>query len=122
MTDWTLTRLSLAAGRWEGRLTGPPGLHPPQIAATWRGAEIAEPHVVPLGEGRWTVAIQLPLALMSDGMQTVAIGPRDEEPLCLETLAFADPVDPDIRAQVEALRTEVELLKRAFRRHLAEGS
>lgn len=118
---WTLVRLRLASGTWEGRLDGPAGAEPPTLAATCRGEEIGEPRLSPDGDRRWHVTLILPPALMSDGIQTLAIGPRGGDPLCLETLAFGDALDADLRADLEALRTEVEVLKRALRRHLAEG-
>jgi len=79
------------------------------------------PNLEPEGEGRWTVTFRLPPALMTDGAQTLAIGPRGGDPLCLETFAFGDPLEADLRAELSALRTEFDLLKGAFRRHLAEG-
>jgi hypothetical protein len=119
MADWTLERLRLADGRWEGRLTGPAGAAPPPLAATWAGAEIAEARVVARAPGEWTVSLLLPPALMTDGTQVLAVGPRGGDPLCLESFAFGDPLAGDLRAELEALRTEVEVLKRALRRHLA---
>jgi hypothetical protein len=120
MTTWTLERIRLAAGLWEGRLTGPSGAEEPALVASWRGAEIAVPRIAPDGEGRWAITLQLPAEIMTDGTQTLAIGPRDGEPLCLETLSFGDPLETDLRAELSGLRTELDLLKRAFRRHLAE--
>ena len=121
MADWTLVRLRLAAGLWEGRLTGPAGVAPPPLAATWAGAEIALPRVAPEGEGTWAVTLHLPPALMTEGTQVLAIGPRGGEALCLETFAFGDALEADLRAELAALRTDLDLLKRAFRRHLADG-
>lgn len=118
---WTLTRLRLAAGTWEGRLTGPAGAEPPALIATWRGEEIGEPRLSPEAPGQWKATLILPASLITDGTHTLAIGPRGGDPLCLETLAFGDPLEADLRAELSALRTEVEVLKRALRRHLAEG-
>jgi hypothetical protein len=118
---WTLTRLRLAAGTWEGRLTGPVGAEPPALVATWDGAEIREPDLASEAPGQWKATLILPARLVSDGTHTLAIGPRGGDPLCLENLAFGDPLEGDLRAELAALRTEVEVLKRALRRHLAEG-
>lgn len=120
MAKWTLKRLRLASGLWEGHLTGPAGLEPPALAATWRGAEIAQPGIEPDGEGRWKVVFRLPANLMTDGTQTLAIGPRGGDAFCLETLVFGDALDADLRAELSALRADLDLLKSAFRRHLAD--
>ena len=121
MSAWTLDRLRLVAGLWEGRLAGPAGAAPPPLVCVWRGEEIAAPVIEAAGDGLWTVRLRLPAAVMTDGTHVFAIGPRGEPPLCLETLAFGDPLAGDLRSELEALRAELALLKRAFRRHLAEG-
>jgi hypothetical protein len=118
---WTLTRLRLAAGTWEGHLTGPAGAEPPALTATWRGEEIGEARLSPEAPGQWKATLILPASLITDGTHTLAIGPRGAEPLCLETLSFGDPLESHLRAELSALRTEIEVLKRALRRHLAEG-
>jgi hypothetical protein len=51
----------------------------------------------------------------------MAIVPRGGDPLCRETIAFGDPLEADLRAELAQLRTELDVLKRALRRHLAEG-
>jgi hypothetical protein len=118
---WTLARLRLAAGTWEGLLSGPAGAEPPALTATWRGEEIGEVRLTPEARGRWKATLTLPVSLISDGTHTLAIGPRGGDPLCAEALAFGDPLEGDLRAELAALRTEVEVLRRALRRHLAEG-
>jgi hypothetical protein len=118
---WTLTRLRLAAGTWEGRLAGPAGAEPPPLTATWRGEEIGELRLAAEAPGQWKVTLILPASLISDGTHIFAMGPRGGDPLCVEALAFGDALESDLRAELSALRTEVEVLKRAIRRHLAEG-
>jgi hypothetical protein len=119
MGGWTLERLRLAAGRWEGRLTGPEGAAPPRLIVTWAEAVIAEPEIKAVGAGRWTVSFALPPEVMTDGTQVVAIGPPGGDPLCRDRLAFGDALADDLGAEIAALRIEVEVLKRAVRRHLA---
>lgn len=119
MATWALERVRLAAGRWEGRLTGPEGAVPPRLSVSWQGAEIAEPQIAPVGKGIWTVAFALPPAVMTDGMQVIAVGPPGGDPLCHDMLAFGDALAGDLAAHLAALETEVAVLKRAFRRHLS---
>jgi hypothetical protein len=121
MAAWRLDRLSLTAGHWQGRLTGPEGADPPPLAATCAGMELDAPRIEPAGAGRWTVSLALPPAIMTDGTQVLAIGPKGGDPLCLDPLAFGDALAGDLAAELAALRTEVEVLKRALRRHLAAG-
>ena len=121
MEGWRLERLSLAAGLWQGRLTGPEGADPPPLAATCAGVDLDAPRIEPAGAGRWTVSVALPPAIMTDGTQILAIGPRGGDPLCLDRLAFGDVLGGDLAAEFAALKVEVEVLKRALRRHLAGG-
>jgi hypothetical protein len=121
MGGWRLDRLALAAGLWQGRLTGPEGAEPPPLAATCAGVELPAPRTEAAGAGRWTVSLALPPTIMTNGTQILAIGPPGGDPLCLERLAFGDALGGDLAAELAALRTEVEVLKRALRRHLAGG-
>ncbi len=122
MAVWQLERLRLSAGTWEGRLSGPQGAEPPLLVALWHGAEIAPVRVVPAGEGVWTVALDLPRDLLTDGVQTVAIGEPGAEPLVIDAFAFGDPLAADLRVEIAALGTELAILRRALRRHLADDS
>lgn len=122
--DWRLDRLRLEGGVWEGHLTGPEGAPPPALAAFVDGHRLdpvaITPATTPGGTG-WRVTVALPRALMTDGIRRLAIGLEDAAPLATETLVFGDAVAADLRAELEALRVELDLLKRAFRRHLAES-
>jgi hypothetical protein len=76
----------------------------------------------PLGEGRWSLRLVLPADLLTDGVQTVVIRDRASGAR-LDSFAIVcgSPLDDDLRAEIDLLRAELELLKRAFRRHVAEG-
>jgi hypothetical protein len=119
--DWRLERVRLSSGTWEGRLTGPVGAAPPELAVTCAEADVALPSITPAGEGCWTVTFDLPVTIISDGVRTLTVGPRGGAPLCVESLAFGDPLELDLRAELAALKAEVDVLKRAFRRHVVDG-
>ncbi len=121
MADWILERLRMTGGVWEGGLSGPPDRPPPELVVTWQGRDVAEAEVRPDGDGRWRVVFRVPEAAIADGTQTVLVGPRGGPPLCAETFVFGDPLEADLRAEISMLRAELDLLKRAFRRHCAEG-
>ena len=120
MKPWHLERQRMIAGVWTGRLTGPEGATPPDLAATWHGNEIAQPDIAPEAPGRWIVTLSVPPKVIADGTQTIVIGPRGQPALCSETFVFGDPLEGDIRAEVSLLRAELDLLKREFRSHCAE--
>ena len=121
MSGWSLERVRLIGGLWEGRLSGPAGASPPELVVTWQGEELLGADTRPDGDGRWAVMFHIPEAAIADGTQTILIGPRGEPTLCTETFVFGDPLEGDLRAEMSLLRAELDLLKRAFRRHCADG-
>ena len=119
-----LTKTVLQQGVWyalarrDGTDDGPP----PQLSA-WHlekkldGFEIAPK---PSG-GQWEVRLPIPAELLSDGVQTILIRDDDTgETADTVTLIAGNPLGSDIRAEVDLLRAELDMLKKAFRRHCTE--
>lgn len=123
MSDLTLTRSRLQAGRWEGVLKAPAEATPPPIEAVFAGAPLPGLEIAPIAErpGRWAVGFPLPLEMLSEGVQTILI--RAEGGQTLDTLSIVSgvPLEEDIRAEIDFLRAEVEMLKAALRRHLRDS-
>ena len=62
-----------------------------------------------------------PAEVLSDGIQTILIREAgSDEPMERIVIAAGKPLDDDIRAEVDLLRAELDMLKRAFRRHCVE--
>ena len=62
-----------------------------------------------------------PRALISDGLQSFVISnPDTGETLESFAILAGDALADDIRAEIGLLRAELDMLKRAFRRHCAE--
>jgi hypothetical protein len=116
-----LTKTRLQAGIWEGELTGADDL-PPTLAAEHLGRPLAGLAVTPAGgDGRFLVTLPLPAELLSDGVQTVVITEEGVgEVLARISLIAGEALDDDIRAEIDLLRAELDMLKRAFRRHCVE--
>lgn len=117
MAEATLTATRLQGGVWEGWLAG--GGDDPKIAATHLDRDLPGIEVAP-GDGGHRVRVPVPAELLSDGMQTVvlsdaATGAR----LASFAILAGDALSEDIRAEVDLLRAELDMLKRAFRRHCA---
>lgn len=125
MSDLTLTKIRLRNGVWEGRLTGAPTTGKrPDIRVTHLDLPVPD---VELVEGTdssfWTLTIPVPDYAVADGVQTFLIvdGETDTK-LADFTLIAGESVPDDLRAEVELLRAELDMLKRAFRRHCLETS
>lgn len=123
MSTYTLTKTRLFAGVWEGILSGagetPPKLRVTHMAMDVEGVEVKEDKDV---KG-WLVHVPVPVHLMSDGVQTFLITDAETGMMLNSfTLLFGEVLADDIRAEMSLLREELDLLKRAFRRHCVETS
>ena len=125
MPDMTLTRMRLVEGVWEGLLSAPSSVSP--RLRLWHQDELlGEPETIPSENGladkaSWLVRFQLPVERLSDGVQTFVIEDAETgDALAHETLIAGEALDQDARAEIALLRAELDLLKRAFRRHCSE--
>lgn len=119
MSDWILTPVRLEAGVWEGVLEGAaPG---PVLEARHQGRLLPAPEVTG-ADGARTVRLRLPPEVITEGVQTILVtDAATDTVLATITLVAGEALSHDIRAEVDLLRAELDLLKRAFRRRVAEG-
>jgi hypothetical protein len=116
-----LVRTVLQAGRYEGILTGAAqteieALHKGRIV----GVAQVTPHATEPG-GAMQVSLTLPPEVLSDGVQVVGLrSTATGDVLDRITLMAGSALDEDIRSEIVLLREELEMLKRAFRRHCAD--
>ena len=121
MTDSRLTQTRIRAGLWQGVLTGvtaPPQLEVMHLEVALGGVDVT---AVPGKPDHWAVQVPIPLQALSEGVQTFVI--RDalsHEALAHFTVITGAAMPDDIRADMDLLRAELDLLKRAFRRHCVE--
>ncbi len=120
MSEPTLTATRLFEGVWEGVLTGIDDQ--PDIEVTHLGAPVEGVKVTgDVKTTRWLVQVPVPLKALSDGVQTFAITDR-RTGATLNSFAIlaGDVMDDDIRSEIDLLRAELDMLKKAFRRHCVE--
>ncbi len=122
----TLTRMRLAEGVWEGLLSARSNVVP-RLLVRHQDELVGEPETLEAETStedgpRWLVRFKLPVDRLSDGVQTFVIEDAETgDALAHETIFAGEVVDEDIRAEVALLRAELDLLKRAFRRHCSES-
>lgn len=126
MSDLVLTRNRILAGVWEGTVTcANPDDPEPQIVVTHQDVPVTGLIIAPDKDqpGRYLLAIPIPVELLTDGVQTFLIfdGATGQR---LDSFAIVtgEPLEDDIRAEVDLLRSELDMLKKAFRRHCLETS
>lgn len=124
MSDFTVTKTRIYAGIWEGVITAtgtPTG--DPQIEVIHHDQPIQSISLAvdAANTGIWQLRIAIPPEHLSDGVQVFLINDKSTgEKLDAFTIVTGEPLDDDIRSEVELLRAELDLLKRAFRRHCLE--
>lgn len=121
MTEMTLTKTRIMAGVWEGALTTDD--KSPSVEVMHQNEKLSDVVLAPVsGEnGLWSLRIALPSDVLSDGVQTFVIANgKSGERLDAFTIITGEPLEDDIRAEVDLLRAELDMLKRAFRRHCVE--
>jgi hypothetical protein len=115
----TLTQTRIANGVWEGVLTGAIGAD--ALEASHQGQRLEGLTVTPVAgqSGSHAVKLPIPATVLSEGVQTVLLQASGEV-LASFTLIAGVPLEEDLRAEISLLRAELDLLKKAFRRHVAE--
>ncbi len=121
MTDTRLTKTRIRAGVWEGVLRGgeaTPALEVLLLEQPMPGVTVTP---VPGRAGEWAVRMPIPAHVLSEGVQTFLIrAAGTTETLAHFTVITGVAMEDDMRAEVDLLRQELDMLKRAFRRHCLE--
>ena len=120
-SEITLVQARITAGVWEGVLSGA-GATAPVLSALHGGREVEGVEVRPMPgkAGKLALRVPIPAWALNEGVQTFVVQ-ADGTTLAQFTLVAGVPLDEDIRAEVDFLRAELDLLKRAFQRHCRES-
>jgi hypothetical protein len=121
-----LTKLRLVEGGWHGSIKhhGRDGTWQPNIEVTHLdfpvdGGNVLEDRI----EECWHVSVPIPVDRIADGVQTFVIRDRCEDMLLGSfSIVAGDALAEDIRPELSLLRVELDMLKKAFRRHCVETS
>jgi len=123
MLEPNLTKTRLRAGVWEGVLSGTEAAPVPVLEVVLLERALPGVTVTPRdgAPGEWAVRVPIPAEALTDGVQTFLIrDPRRDETLAHFTIITGVAMEDDMRAEVDLLRAELDMLKRAFRRHCLE--
>lgn len=121
MSTLTLTPTKMRHGIWQGILHQN-GTGVPQIGVTHLGNPVPDVQVSEMQDkDGWLLQVPIPADAIADGVQVFVISDTtDGEKLGDFTLIAGEALGDDIRVEVELLRAELDMLKRAFRRHCLE--
>ncbi|WP_298259489.1 hypothetical protein [uncultured Litoreibacter sp.] len=126
MSNVILTKTRIQAGIYEAVLTAETeeNYHPDLVALHLEreldGLSVTED--TSLGN-TWHVRFDIPREVLTDGVQTFLINERPTgETLDSFAIITGEVLSDDFRAEVDLLRAELDMLKKAFRRHCVETS
>lgn len=119
-----LVKKQIINGRYVGALrTNGKGLETPVLEMLHLGSVVGEVSVKPVGKkgNEWQVEAEIPQEFLIDGVQTfLFVFEGKTEILDKFSIVTGEPLEDDLRAEIELLRSELDMLKRAFRRHCME--
>ena len=121
MSTLVLTPTQMRQGIWQGLITQT-GSGVPQIEVAHRNKPVPNVELKETKtEGQWVVQVPIPTDAIADGVQVFLITDAlNGAKIGDFTLIAGEALGDDIRVEMELLRAELDMLKRAFRRHCTE--
>jgi len=121
MTKQHIINAQIHAGVWEGTLTGVDH-ETPDVTVAHQGIVLRDVTCAfDKVRGVWHIKAPIPAQLINDGMQTFTVTGDNGMVLAHFSLLAGEALADDLRAEIELLRCELEILKSAFRKHCAES-
>nr|WP_321506940.1 hypothetical protein [uncultured Celeribacter sp.] len=124
MADVQLVKTRFHAGVYEGELRLGAAAGPtPQVDVSCFGKDIGVAELTPIPDqpGIYALRFALPAEALSDGVQTfLFVEHNSGATLGSLPLIAGEALAEDLRAEMDLMREELDLLKRAFRRHCIE--
>ena len=120
-TTLELTPLKFQNALWEGIVTQT-GTGVPQVQVLLRDRPVPG---IKLSEGsnksEWNLSFTVPPEVLNEGVHTfLIVDTLENEKIGNLTILAGDVLADDMRMEMELLRAELDMLKRAFRRHCVE--
>ncbi len=121
MSTLKLTKTRMLEGMWQGIITGS-GDDKPDIAVTHDNVNVPDFKLVKSDTAdHWSLTIPVPATAIADGIHVILVTDNEAGQKIGDIVIIGDDVtNIDQRAELELLRAELEMLKRAFRRHCIE--
>lgn len=120
----TLTKKRITNGIYEGIFTNTKGTTTaPALELTLLGQSVGEVFIDQISDknGTWLIRCKIPADTISDGVHSFLICAQGSSQIMDRfTIIAGDPLDDDLRSEINLLREELDMLKRAFRRHCVE--
>ncbi|MTH33021.1 hypothetical protein GL279_00210 [Paracoccus limosus] len=120
--------LGLKSGIWQGVLHGDAA--PGRLLLVHMGARVGDARATAQDDGSWRIAAAIPPQKLSDGVQTFLLledqgeGAEPPQPgarhLSSLSIVAGELLEEDMRAEMNLMRSELDLLKKELRRLAAD--
>lgn len=125
MSNYVLTSVRVVAGTWEGRVERRHEAveREPILEARHNNTPIDTLTLEPITGtvGAWLAKFDVPRETISDGVHTILLlDAETAETLGSLPMVIGEPLAEEQIAEIHLLRAELDMLKRAFRRHCTE--
>ena len=116
-----LTPLRLRNGVWDCNITQTDS-GVPQVEVRYLDKVVETVKLSETSDAKvWKLTMTIPPHAISDGVQSfLVIDKLADEKIGQLTLIAGEDIGHDLRAEVDLLRAELDMLKRAFRRHCVQ--
>lgn len=119
-----LNKKHIVGGKYTGILRARGKGNPnPSLEMIHLGNVVGQVYVSPIGTDgdNWEVTAEIPQEFLMDGVQTfLFVFEGQTEILDRFSIITGEPLEEDLRAEIQLLREELDMVKRAFRRHCIE--
>jgi hypothetical protein len=121
---YRLNKKNIVGGKYTGILRARGKGNPtPTLEMIHLGNVVGSVFVDPIGDDgdNWEVKADIPKEFLMDGVQTfLFVFEGQTEILDRFSIITGEPLEEDLRAEIQLLREELDMVKRAFRRHCIE--
>jgi hypothetical protein len=118
MSIASIINAHIHAGIWSGELTG---VAAPQITVTHQATKLDGVSCThDAARDVWQISVPIPADLINEGLQTFAVN-NGTDAIAHFSLMAGEALAGDLRAEINLLRSELDMLKSAFRAHCAAG-
>ena len=120
MNKPTIINAHIRAGVWQAEIAGDASQQPDAtVSLQGKRLDDLQLHYNEM-RGLWLITVPIPVAAINDGIQTFVVHNAHGETLAHFSILAGDAATEDLRAEIDLLRSEMDILKAAFRRHCAE--
>ena len=123
-TKFRLNKKQIIGGKYVGILRARgKGTPTPSLEMIHLGNVVGQVHVEPIGTDgdNWEITAEIPQEFLMDGVQTfLFVFEGQTEILDRFSVITGEPLEEDLRSEIQLLREELDMVKRAFRRHCIE--